>query len=148
MNSDQLDLYIKVQPAPRTLGPLDLVGPQGPRTLLFGYTPERYTFHVYLDGAGNICRLIYDHSTVIIDFARAVALPVEVLDPRKRSYWQVTDFEFACRMKELGAQLIFTSRGTDAELLDDVLVPMAPGSKVAILVLGQLMVVDSKSLLQ
>ena len=81
---------------------------QTPRTLIYGYTLERNSFHVYLDG-GKIHALIHDADGLLIwhdtedgdlTFAHCI--------PSKRAYPQDCDFEFCVQIKDSGCAIPFT----------------------------------------
>lgn len=80
------------------------------RTLAYGYTCERDTFHVYLlDGV--IHRLIAkrDGRVLDVEWYDGRTAPCEALRPDKRVYPQYTDATFAVQMRALGFPLPFTT---------------------------------------
>ncbi len=83
------------------------------RTLLYGYTCERETFHVYLRNQ-QIYVVVYER-----DFSAGGRRPknmrqIEVKSnrdyiPDKRIYPEMSDFHFCTLLKERGIELPFTS---------------------------------------
>lgn len=83
------------------------------RTLLYGYTLERDTFHVYLFG-GVIYRIVYkshiDHSHDIIDFKCSSSFVNNgQFIPSKRLYPERCDYEFCTLLRNAGERLPFTA---------------------------------------
>lgn len=63
------------------------------RTLIFGYTVEKYSFHVYLkNNMLHIC--IYNDQNKIIYYDTSEYFNVDHLSPSKRSYPESFDEEF------------------------------------------------------
>lgn len=105
---------IQTVPSEPVLTIEDFAGPD--RTLIYGYTCDRDTVHVYLtDGElhyvlsggaagqrGGILR--YEHGT---------SLPAELLRPNKRAYPARTDLTAALRMAQLGFELSFVGFNAD-----------------------------------
>lgn len=81
---------------------------QNDRTLLFGYTCNRDTFHVYLKD-GNLHRVIYDFKKNIMDHIHGKALEVWTCIPNKRTYPERTDLEFTQVVMNKGYEMMFTS---------------------------------------
>lgn len=85
-----------------------------PRTLLYGYTCERETFHVYVDEnavhaivyQGYPLKLISHNST-----DGEGGLPASMCVPNKRVYSQASDFEFCRQLLQAGLEFSFTSGG-------------------------------------
>ena len=103
------------------------------RTLLYGYTCERETFHVYLKDQ-KIYAVAYEK-----EFSRGTPKPknrrqIEVQSnhdyvPDKRLYPERCDYHFCCALKEKGIHLPFTNwseevkpdeRGYYGFILEDV----------------------------
>lgn len=107
MNSSELTALLVAQNQPRTLRRDELTGPD--RTLAFGYTCNRASWHVYLrDGLVHV--LVYD--AVAKTAARHEARTtwsVADLVPDKRLYPESTDPAFARLLISRGAQLPFTT---------------------------------------
>lgn len=87
-------------------------------TLLYGYTPDRETFHVYVRD-GKIVRVIYNSipHIKVIDLARDVKLPVDMLIPAKRAYPDRTLLTFALDVFYKGRTIPFTTMADNAEPL-------------------------------
>lgn len=83
------------------------------RTLIYGYTCERKTFHVYMKNQ-KIYTVIYER-----DFKCGAAKPknmrqIEIKSnreyvPDKRIYPEMCDYHFCCLLKERGIELPFTA---------------------------------------
>jgi hypothetical protein len=86
----------------------DLVN-KNPRTLVYGYSLDRDTTHVYLGSDGLIHRVDYSHGDILIAHVSAVSFDINDLRPSKRSYPERTDFEFAKLVAMRGGDLCFTS---------------------------------------
>lgn len=72
---------------------VSMLSDQSSRTLLWGYTVERHSFHVYLaDGLAHL--LIYDHDQTIIRHLSGDSIPFDELVPSKRAYPEACDYEF------------------------------------------------------
>lgn len=81
------------------------------RTLVYGYTCERHTFHVYLE-QGELTRVIYDHDGLCLSVLKEIhgqGIPVASCLPDKRAYPERCDNEFAQRLLSLGSMLPFTT---------------------------------------
>lgn len=75
------------------------------RTLLYGYTCDRLTWHVYLLDA-EIYTVMYRFNGPLID------MPIKSnrdFVPNKRLYPAMCDFEFCCLLKKRGVSLCFTT---------------------------------------
>ncbi|KQO98292.1 hypothetical protein [Leifsonia sp. Leaf264] len=107
MNTDQLAQLGLLANEPDRLSVTDLHD-QSERTLVYGYTPERDSFHMYLLG-GQIHLHIYSHAKVSLFHEAAPKWNPEFLRPNKRAYPQFTDFEFAVLMKRLDWALEFAN---------------------------------------
>lgn len=71
-------------------------------TLLWGYTCERYSFHVYIKD-GLLHRLIYSTSeSKVIDHISGESLKAEDLHPDKRIYPEATSFDFIIALYKAG----------------------------------------------
>ena len=79
------------------------------RTLLFGYTCERLTWHVYIKDE-KIYAVIYNHPSSKDHFKKEIPIPYNVCYiPDKRLYPERCDFEFCKLLKEWGYDLPFTT---------------------------------------
>lgn len=95
---------------------------QTPRTLIYGYTCNRDTFHIYLDTQGIIWKVVYENSS---SQSRSHGLSrqneTDVLDnqdyvPDKRMYPEACDFEFCQLLKEHGCYLTPTTYNENRDL--------------------------------
>lgn len=84
------------------------------RTLVWGYTLDRNSFHVYLDEFGVIHRVIYDHQNIVLSHDEGEFLP-ESLSPDKRAYPEACDYEFCRLMASLDNGLCFTTFNENRE---------------------------------
>lgn len=100
MNKDQLDALTAIKNQPVTIS-VDDLGESAlqPRTLVYGYTAERDTFHVWLTPTGHIARLIYSHDGSVLFRDVRSEWPVEDMIPNKRAYPEYSDFLFASIIK-------------------------------------------------
>lgn len=79
------------------------------RTLIYGYTIDRETFHLYLEN-GQFNLAIYDAYDCLVKSARGKAqMSVSDCRPSKRAYPERSDFEFAMLMKKKEANITFTT---------------------------------------
>jgi hypothetical protein len=82
--------------------------------LIYGYTCERDTFHVYLDEAHVLNRVIYTHDGFLISHADEFS-PLLATDyvPDKRTYPETCDLAFCQVLKRAGADITFTVFSAD-----------------------------------
>ena len=84
-----------------------------PRTLLWGYTPERYSHHVYIAGKPGYEELhcwVYmgrDHPQTVS--YQSGTLQLKDIVPTKRLYPEACDYRFCEQLKGLGLYLPFTT---------------------------------------
>jgi len=91
--------------------------PQGnPKTLLYGYTCNRETHHVYQDHAGRIHIYVYqknlgepETSIHEVDVSGEGIATLDDLVPNKRLYPQHCDHDFCLYLKDQGVHLPFTT---------------------------------------
>jgi len=104
-------LLAHVYPRPSMLWARDFAD-QTPRTLAYGYTCERDSFHVYIqDGAIN--KVVYrfaEPASVLIEHKheREGLLLTECV-PDKRLYPELCDFAFCALLKARGVEMSFTT---------------------------------------
>lgn len=93
-----------------------------PRTLIYGYTLNRETFHIYFLNS-QIHKLIYSGGTIfttikkerkedplkIINSESNSSFNISELIPDKRAYPERCDYEFCKLLKSKGAEIPFTS---------------------------------------
>lgn len=73
-------------------------------TLLWGYTVERFSFHVYLKD-NKLHRLIYSKSdNKVVDYICGDSLKAEDLYPDKRTYPEATSFDFMIALYKAGQE--------------------------------------------
>lgn len=101
MNADEAEAYREFQKRggdePR-ISVVEVDPDKGNRTLLFGYTVERDTFHVYLLD-GTLHRVIYrggatGREGAVLDHVAGESLGVNALYPNKRAYPESTELAF------------------------------------------------------
>lgn len=85
-----------------------MLSDQTDRTLMYGYTLERETFHVYLQG-GIIHKVIYTFSGEVLLHEYGNVLPAESLIPDKRAYPERCDLEFCQKLSAAGHSIPFTT---------------------------------------
>lgn len=79
------------------------------RTLLYGYTCERDTFHVYIRH-GELHRIVYnreDHKPLAHDHGESLKL--DSIVPDKKLYPEACDFDFCALLVKSGVNLPFTT---------------------------------------
>ena len=87
----------------------DVSNPLEDKTLLYGYTLDRDTFHVYVMD-GTLHRIIYNRpSNILIKYDAGDSIDIDKLIPSKRVYPQYSDFEFCQILIERGATIPFTT---------------------------------------
>ncbi len=104
--------------------PIDLAN-QADRTLIYGYTCERHTFHVYLQD-GKFHKFVYRGGYAGTNIhGNRYEVPVEVVEetvwdstsfvepsellPNKRTYPERCDYDFCVLLRSAGMDLNFTS---------------------------------------
>lgn len=86
----------------------DMLENQKDRTLLWGYTVERASFHVYLlDGVLHL--YIYDRYSPPVRKTEDDNLEPQEWVPDKRLYPEACDYEFCALLKKHGAWISFTT---------------------------------------
>ncbi|KVP75225.1 hypothetical protein WJ96_05570 [Burkholderia ubonensis] len=92
----------------------DLADPT-PRTLAFGYTCERQTFHIYLDVDG-IHKVVYNfEGRLLAHKHESDGLLLTECVPDKRLYPETCDFDFCGLLKRRGVNLPFTNWNAERE---------------------------------
>lgn len=86
----------------------ELNNPDQDRTLLFGYTCERETFHVYLKDR-QIHRVIYKHDGTLLSSISNVEVQVDLMAPDKRTYPAACDEQFCLLMHYKGQYVSYTT---------------------------------------
>lgn len=78
------------------------------KTLLYGYTSDRNTHHVYQDG-GQIHLVVYNFHNEVINQVSDNSLPLATIMTDKRLYAEACDFAFCQELQEGGVRLPFTN---------------------------------------
>lgn len=110
MNKQEFDALKQVGEKVQVLTIEDLTD-KTPRTLLYGYTTNRWTWHVYLseDGIEAICyREPNDLNSITIEENSDFV-------PNKRLHPEACDFEFCQLLKQEGIPLPFTTWNEERE---------------------------------
>jgi len=85
------------------------------RTLLYGYTCDRDTFHVYLKD-GLLHRIIYSRKN-LISHEFGDSIDVELLIPNKRTYPETCDFYFCMKLEVMSEHgITFTTYNGEREV--------------------------------
>lgn len=109
--------YEALQKTESTLISADLLRNKSARTLLYGYTLERDTWHVYLDENGKIQTVKYGYGEDAPINAINVSWNEEYI-PSKRLYAEKCDFEFCSLLKQHNITLNFTTANFEKEFND------------------------------
>jgi hypothetical protein len=104
MNRDQYESLHKWDPESLIIRASDLQRPD--RTLLYGYTCNRDTWHVYLKD-GFIHRLEYTARGAVLKHDALSAWEASRLVPDKRVYPESTDLVFARMLKRIVSHIPF-----------------------------------------
>jgi|ERR1035437_8890995 hypothetical protein len=83
------------------------------RTLLYGYTTDRYSFHVYIED-GEIVKHIYNTIQTLFVCRRAAHI-LSTLVPNKRVYPETCDADFCYLLRSHGIRIPFTTFNDDRE---------------------------------
>ena len=78
-----------------------------PRTLIYGATHKRDTFHVYLGGDGQIHLVTYDSDGFLRKHETECDLEAADYEPTKYAYPEASDFEFASLLLNMGVDINF-----------------------------------------
>ena len=79
------------------------------RTLLYGYTVDRETVHVYLH-TGYVRRIVYNERTrVLPEVPQTFFTTLDSVVPNKRLYPEACDYDFCAYLKRNGVHLPFTT---------------------------------------
>lgn len=107
MNKQEFEALSAIDRAPAVTLPHALTN-KSPRTLLYGYTSDRSTWHVYLDEAGVMHKVVYDHNK-LMRFHISGEIPDIELAPDKRLYPEACDTEACKLLIKAGCSLPFTT---------------------------------------
>jgi hypothetical protein len=110
---------------------------QTPRTLVYGYTTDRNTFHVYLDVDGLLHRVGYDGDDFLLAHGdESKLIPLDFV-PDKRVYPECCDLEFCRMLMRAGVSVPFTGYNENDMPTDDFIgnrledLIQAPGDHLA-----------------
>ena len=118
MDLQQFQALTALSPPRRALMGKDLAD-RTPRTLIRGYTAERYHFHAYLDEAGVIHRVVYsDYDELLLHATEDRIESNDQYAPTKRVYPDASDFEFCAKLLAAGVPLAFHIYDTKRPLRD------------------------------
>lgn len=116
MLQTELSALLVEKSRPRVLGANDLSSAR-PRTLIWGYTCERNSFHVYLDSDRVIKGVVYAHPDKLLrSFTQDSVGDNEGYLPNKRIYPEACDYEFCRLLVHAGVQLNPTSYNEQRDL--------------------------------
>ncbi len=93
---------------PKRIG-LENLEDKSARTLIYGYTCSRDTWHLYLNEEGKFVRVLYDHDGFLIEGDTSDDIAPRDCLPNKRIYAQKSDFEFCALLMHSGEELPFTT---------------------------------------
>lgn len=112
MLKHEFDALTATAPLPKASFKLSMLGDIRPRTLLWGYTLDRHSHHVYIEG-GEIVVLVYrdrfEPQWDILVYERGLEFNPDFLVPNKRLYPEACDWETCFHLKRMGVYLPFTS---------------------------------------
>jgi len=97
-----------IPPAPACVHVTDLED-QTPRTLLYGYTCERDTFHVYLGQDGLLHKVVYGYDKLLLVHAQGTCLLMQDCVPDKRVYPHASDMAFCVLLARAGIAVPYTT---------------------------------------
>lgn len=108
MDKKQYEILCEMERVPARASSKELRN-QEPRTLIYGYTCDRDTFHVYL-GEDGIHLVVYNyHGMLALHCRESEGLPLEDCVPDKRVYPEACDYEFCLILKRAGVNIPFTT---------------------------------------
>lgn len=108
MDKKQYEILCEMERVPARASSKELRN-QEPRTLIYGYTCSRDTFHVYLAEDG-IHLVVYDyHGLLAIHCRESEGIPLDDCIPDKRVYPEACDYEFCLILKRAGVNIPFTT---------------------------------------
>lgn len=110
MNAEQYDKLkaMMAKPTNPVISVNELDNPGQDRTLLWGYTLDRSSFHVYIKG-GVLHRVIYGNPNTLISHISGEELACENMAPSKRAYPAACDEQFSRLMHEKGQYVSYTT---------------------------------------
>lgn len=119
--TEMTELEALAPASPGRLVGLENLTDRSARTLLYGYTTQRHTWHVYLDAQGTLHRLVYSESRgtlLLLNYSSgetAGCVRNDEYVPDKRLYPESCDHEFCALLKDAGVSLPFTAYDAESE---------------------------------
>jgi len=88
----------------------EMLADRAPRTLAYGYTCDRNTFHVYLGDDGFIHKVVYSYDNeLLVHRTESDSLGLDECVPDKRLYPEACDYDFCLLLHAGGVNLPFTT---------------------------------------
>ena len=84
------------------------------RTLMYGYTCERNTFHLYIKNETFFC-VVYDHDKNFLSKFSTTAISVNDCFPNKRVYPESCDYEFSMLLASKNARPAYLAFNPERE---------------------------------
>jgi len=107
MNPTQYELLTTVIHPESQLATAKAIYDQTPRTLVYGYTTDKNTLHVYLDD-GIVHKVVYNYQGQLLEHkTQTDGLLFSECASNKRLYPEACDFEFCSLLKRRGVELPF-----------------------------------------
>jgi hypothetical protein len=107
MNQEQFELLRKLHSKTHFINVDDLVDVRD-RTLIYGYEPDRATFHLYLKD-GLFHKVVYNYQGALLTKRVSHLIEPEFCVPMKRIYAECCDFNFCALLRQNGVYLPFTT---------------------------------------
>lgn len=111
MTKEELEVIQSIEPISPSVIIGSMLNNQEDRTLLFGYTCDRLTWHVYLKN-GVIHKVIYGNSYSSSEYTPVTEYQVtanEQFVPNKRLYPECCDAEFCRLLRRKNIPMVFTT---------------------------------------
>jgi len=80
---------------------------RSPRTLIYGVTHVRHTFHVYLSDDQKLHLVTYDDDNFLQRHQTEAELELEEYEPTKYAYPEACDYEFTTLLQRIGIEPTF-----------------------------------------
>lgn len=113
MNKEEYELLNKIEKEKENVISIDDLVNKSERTLLYGYTCDRNTWHVYIEN-NKIVTIMYDNNydNGIISF-KEKPMVIDITEncyyvPDKRVYPETCDYEFCSLLRLKGVNIPFT----------------------------------------
>lgn len=119
MTLDEFESLAKIRPTPVPVLTAEDLENKKSRTLIWGYTPDRESFHVYLGDDGLIHKVVYRGSlepVMILHVTNKDVSSNSEYVPSKRLYPEACDAEFCGMLLERGIELSFTNYNPNRDL--------------------------------